>query len=185
MSLAFLVLLPMGALLVRAFSFKSLVYVHAIAQISFLMLALSGFALGVWYIRSTKQAFKEQPHFMLGLAVIIMLLLQPVFGFLHHAMYVQYKKKTFMTFIHISFGRIIFILALANGALGLKLGRSLRGGMEAATIAYSVVAAIMGTLYISVLLFAWRKGGKVERPHHGRADRRVRRRSGIETSERG
>jgi hypothetical protein len=175
MSLTFLVLLPVGALLMRTFTFPSLAYVHAAAQLFSLTLALAGFALGVWYIRTTKQAFKDQPHYILGTTVIAMLLLQPVFGFIHHGLYRQYERKTVATYIHVWYGRLIFILALANGALGLKLGKSMRGGMEAATIAYSVVAAIVGTLYISVLLLAWRRGGKVvvEKEQHRRAERRL------------
>ncbi|KAH0555696.1 hypothetical protein GP486_006360 [Trichoglossum hirsutum] len=176
MSLTFLVLLPGGALLMRAFSFPALTYVHASAQLFSLTLALSGFALGVWYVRTTKQAIREQPHYILGTTVIAMLLLQPVFGLIHHGMYRRYEKRTAVTHLHVWYGRLIFVLALTNGALGLKLGKSMRGGMEAATIAYSVVAAIMATLYISVLLLAWRKGGKTvaekSRDQH-RAERRL------------
>jgi Eukaryotic cytochrome b561 len=174
MSLTFLVLLPLGAILMRVLSFPSLVYIHAIAQLFSLTLALAGFALGVWYIRTTKQPFSSEPHFILGTTVISMLLLQPFFGFLHHAMFRHYDRKTFMTFIHVWYGRLIFLLALVNGALGLKLGRSLRGGMEAATVTYSVIAAIIGTLYIAVLLFsAWKVNGKGEEKYVRRTDRRL------------
>ncbi|KAI9763461.1 MAG: hypothetical protein M1840_000475 [Geoglossum simile] len=174
MSLTFLVLLPIGAILMRVLSFPSLVYIHAIAQLFSLTLALSGFALGVWYIRTTKQPFSSQPHYILGTAVISMLLLQPFFGFLHHAMYRQYERKTFMTLIHVWYGRLIFLLALVNGALGLKLGKSLRGGMETATITYSVIAAVVGTLYIAVLLFsAWKGNRKGEEKYVRRSERRL------------
>ncbi|KAI9786139.1 MAG: hypothetical protein M1839_007549 [Geoglossum umbratile] len=174
MSLTFLVLLPIGAILMRVLSFPSLVYIHAIAQLFSLTLALAGFALGVWYVRNTGQPFSSQPHYIFGTTIIGMLLLQPFFGFAHHAMFRQYGRKTFMTHIHVWWGRLILLLAVANGALGLKLGKSIRGGMEAATITYSVIAAVIGTLYISVLLFfAWRKSRTEEEKYERRTERRL------------
>lgn len=48
LSLAFVIVYPLGAILIRLFSFSGLVWVHAATQIFAYMLALTGLGLGVY-----------------------------------------------------------------------------------------------------------------------------------------
>ncbi|KAH0536386.1 hypothetical protein FGG08_006736 [Glutinoglossum americanum] len=158
MTLSFLVLLPLGALSTRVFNFPSLAVSHATAQLASLTLVLPGFALGIYFLKTTHQSYGSQPHFILGTTVVAMLLLQPIFGFIHHSLFQKLGRKTFASYLHIWWGRVIFILALTNGALGLKLANSMFGDQKQAIIPYSVVAGIVGVLYIAVLVQVEMKG---------------------------
>jgi hypothetical protein len=96
----------------------------------------------------------------LGTTVVVMLLLQPIFGSIHHFLFRKLGRKTFASYLHVWWGRIIFILALTNGVLGLKLANSMFGSQKPAIIAYSVVAGIIGVLYIAVVVYVGVKGRK-------------------------
>lgn len=53
MGLAFVVLFPLGALLMRIFSFRGLVWVHAATQILTYSLAIAGLGMGIWIADET------------------------------------------------------------------------------------------------------------------------------------
>lgn len=55
MGLAFVVLFPLGALLMRLFSFRGLVWVHAGNQILTYSLAIAGLGMGIWIANETSQ----------------------------------------------------------------------------------------------------------------------------------
>ena len=48
MSLAFVIVYPLGAILIRLFSFSGLIWVHAATQIFAYMMAVTGLGLGVY-----------------------------------------------------------------------------------------------------------------------------------------
>jgi Eukaryotic cytochrome b561 len=153
MVLGILVFMPLGALSLRVLSVPNIVVYHSTAQLFFLTLVFTGFALGVYCFTTTYRAYGSQPHFILGTTVVAMLLLQPIFGFIHHSLYRKLGRKTFASYLHIWWGRIIFILALTNGVLGLRLTAIDYGSQRQGIIAYSVVVGVMGTLYIAVTLY--------------------------------
>jgi hypothetical protein len=148
-----LVILPLGALSLRVLNFPGLVAFHATIQLVALSFVFAGFGLGLYYRIKTFQAYSSQPHFILGTTVVGMLVLQPIFGFIHHSLYKKLKKRTFASYLHIWWGRIIFILALTNGVLGLKLTESDLGNQRAGFIVYSIVVGIIGAIYIDVTVY--------------------------------
>lgn len=70
--------------------------------------------------------------------------MQPFLGYAHHAYYKKFQTRGVVSHVHIWFGRIVMILGIINGGLGLELASSSR----AYVIAYSVVAAILGVAWI-------------------------------------
>ncbi|KAI9772616.1 MAG: hypothetical protein M1839_002429 [Geoglossum umbratile] len=145
-----LVILPLGALSLRVLNFPGLVAFHATTQLVALTFVFAGFGLGLYYRIKTFQAYSSQPHFILGTTIVGMLVLQPIFGFIHHSLYKKLQKRTFASYLHIWWGRIIFILALTNGVLGLKLTDSDIGNQKPGFIVYSIIVGIIGTIYIAV-----------------------------------
>jgi hypothetical protein len=83
-----------------------------------------------------------------------MMVLQPIFGYLHHMHFVKNRSRGPISYIHIFYGRIVMLLGVINGGLGLRLASESNN----LVIAYAVVAAIIGVVYIAVkLLTAFRK----------------------------
>lgn len=69
---------------------------------------------------------------------------QPIGGYLHHLYYVKHQKRGLVSHSHIWYGRILIVLGIINGGLGLQLA----GARQSLVIAYSVVAAVLFSAYI-------------------------------------
>lgn len=69
---------------------------------------------------------------------------QPFIGFIHHRQYQKAQHRGLLSYIHIWYGRILMLLGVINGGLGLQLvGTS--GSMRTVYIA---MASIFGAIYI-------------------------------------
>lgn len=86
-------------------------------------------------------------HTIFGTVIFAFFLIQPSFGLIHHNYYSKYQSRTTISHVHIWFGRIIMILAIINGGLGLQLAANTVGG----EIAYGVIAGVVGLLYAGVV----------------------------------
>lgn len=93
-------------------------------------------------------------HTRFGVAIVALFLLQPFLGLAHHFMYRKHQSRTPVSHIHIWYGRILMLLAVINGGLGLKLA----GNTKSGEIVYGVLAGVMGVVYIAVVVMK-RKGG--------------------------
>jgi hypothetical protein len=93
--------------------------------------------------------------------VVVLLLLQPFIGLIHHRRYLSTQKVGKWTYLHVWYGRILILLGMINGGLGLQLADNSMGG----TIAYGVVAGTVGLSYcggmVVVELKRWRPGKKM------------------------
>lgn len=58
------------------------------------------------------------------------------------------QRRGMFGHIHLWYGRILIVLAVINGGLGLQLAANTRNG-EAA---YAVIAAFMGVFYVGVVI---------------------------------
>lgn len=85
--------------------------------------------------------------------MVCLLAIQPALGQLHHQQYLKTGGRTIVSYVHLYWGRILLLLGVINGGLGLQLTRS-RGRF---VVAYSVISAIMYVLYAGVKVFTWRR----------------------------
>ncbi len=99
-------------------------------------------------------------HPVLGTVIIALLLVQPVLGYVQHRIYVRRKEQrgTGWGIVHVWYGRVLILLAVINGGLGLQLS----GNTVAGEIAYGVVAGVMGVLYLAVLGWIYLRKGKMD-----------------------
>lgn len=81
------------------------------------------------------------------------LLLQPVSGIIHHAIFKRKQAPTPIGFGHRWIGRAMLFLGIINGGLGLQLA----GEKNAYVVAYGVVAAICGLAWVLAAFLNWRK----------------------------
>jgi hypothetical protein len=83
-----------------------------------------------------------------GIILVVLFFIQPFLGLIHHWRYMKAQRRGVFGWMHLLYGRIIIVLAIINGGLGLKLAANTTGG----EIAYGVIAAAVGVLYIAVLI---------------------------------
>ncbi|KAB8075813.1 hypothetical protein BDV29DRAFT_200691 [Aspergillus leporis] len=127
--------------------------VHAFFQLFTLALAISGFGIG---ISMTKDLDLIQSyHPIIGMVVIPSLVLfQPAMGLFQHLYFRKTGKKSIFTYTHRWFGRAMITLGIINAGLGFRLtGIGLSIAPTGAIIAYSVVAGIVGLVYILAVIF--------------------------------
>ncbi|KAK1772790.1 hypothetical protein QBC33DRAFT_522492 [Phialemonium atrogriseum] len=108
---------------------------------------------------------RNNTHTILGTVVDAALLLQPFLGYMHHRRYLSTQKRTAWTHVHIWYGRLLILLGIDNGGLGLHLASDTPAHSRAGTVVYSVLAGIVGAglLALITLVTVGRKGRKSER----------------------
>ena len=153
-SLAFVGLFPLGGILIRVANFTGLVWVHAALQIVAFLVYVAAFGIGIWIAMNSQ--YLTQAHPIIGIVLFIILCAQPLGGFLHHRYFKKYGRRSTVSYAHIGIGRIAIVLGMINGGLGLQMASVERSGV----IAYSVIAGVMGLLYIASIVFGERKRSK-------------------------
>jgi hypothetical protein len=76
--LAFVIFYPIGAILIRGFSFPGLLWFHAGWMVFTYVMVLTCMGLGVWIAVTSDQL--DAYHSIIGLVVVGALLLQPLTG---------------------------------------------------------------------------------------------------------
>ncbi|KAL2158046.1 hypothetical protein VTH06DRAFT_4856 [Thermothelomyces fergusii] len=124
-------------------------WVHAAWQTVAFCLMWAGFGLGVVSgRRSFGKDLWDETHTVFGAAVVGLLAIQPLLGYLHHLHYLSFQRRGLVSYVHIWWGRILMGLGVVNGGLGLKLAREADGPV----IAYSVISGVVFLGYLGYKL---------------------------------
>ena len=156
-ALAFGFIFPSGGILIRLASFPRLWLAHGIVQLLAYFLYIAAFALGV-YMASHARLINEA-HPILGIVVFVLIIFQPVLGFVHHVAFKKYSRRTVWSYAHVWLGRIAITLGIINGGLGLQLSQRTRifAPSQGAIIGYAVAAGVMWLLYVASAIIGERK----------------------------
>ena len=154
-SIVFLVLFPLGAMIVRIPGLNLPLWVHAGVQIFTYCCYIAAAGLGI-FIAKTEHLLNNH-HPIIGLVLLAILFFQPFFGVAHHSEYKKKQRRTVISHLHIWIGRLAIILGVVNGGLGFKLVGDVKDGYK---IAYGVVAGIIGLAYLTVIVFGEAKRKK-------------------------
>lgn len=146
-SIAFVAILPIGAILVRMTSFQGLVWAHGGIQIFGYTIFVAAAGLGIFIANGA--SYLNEPHAIIGMILLGVLFFMPFLGTIHHAMFKKVQKRTVWSYAHIFTGRAGVILGMVNGGLGLRLA----GARSAYVIAYSVFAGLVGLTYLNAIVF--------------------------------
>jgi len=157
MSVAFVILFPIGAIIVRIAPSQK-VNIHMTVQLVGYILAIVGLAYGVMLAQTLKLFMEYHP--IIGMVVVGGLFFQPIVGLIHHWLFKSKGKRTFLAPLHVYWGRVLVILGIINGGLGLELASNTHSGK----IAYGVVAGIMGLLWILAAVFYYVRGDSNQIP---------------------
>ncbi|KAM0806843.1 hypothetical protein AB5N19_07180 [Seiridium cardinale] len=152
-ALAFVGLFPIGAILMRVVPGRLSWIVHGIVQLIAYVIYIAGAALGIYLVRMVRippngrsllSIPQANAHPIIGLVVLAILFFQPALGWIHHLKYKRLGRRTAWSYAHLWIGRLAITLGIVNGGLGLGLARA----SHSATVAYSVIAAIMWLLWV-------------------------------------
>lgn len=115
---------------------------------------------------TTRKKLFNNTHTKLGTAIVFLLIVQPVLGIMHHKYFVKYRERGAVSYAHIWWGRILLILAVVNGGLGLKL----TDASNSAVIAYCIVAAVCFGIYAIIKSWAVVRRGRQGGAHFRKSD---------------
>lgn len=152
MAVVFLFLFPAGALLIYVPFSRRIVLAHAPFQVVSVCLLIVGISLGVMLGVSIDEY--NGYHQIIGYFIVnCLLLFQPALGVVQHLKYRKFGKRTVFGHIHRWHGRMLIVLGIINGGLGLHVSGEI--GSEVvptwSVVAYSVIAAVVGLFYIGLL----------------------------------
>ncbi|KAF9890761.1 hypothetical protein FE257_005630 [Aspergillus nanangensis] len=156
MGLAFAIIFPLGAILLRVPHSKLSIKIHIICQVLGVALMIAGLATGVRVGRIIDR-LHNNAHTIVGTVVVVFLLAQPLVGVYHHRRFRATQTQSVWTFVHVWLGRIMLVLGIVNGGMGLRLAANTTAG----NIAYGVLAGAFGVVYVGVA--AWKGGLKLGR----------------------
>ncbi|KAI1864250.1 hypothetical protein JX265_008621 [Neoarthrinium moseri] len=157
-ALAFAVLFPIGAILMRVIPGRFAWIIHALTQAVAYIIYIVAAALGIYIVRmvrlppSGSSLFQESQynaHPIIGLVVLAVVFFQPVLGWVHHVRFKRLGRRTAWSQAHLWVGRVAVTLGIINGGLGLQLA----GADKSVIIAYSVVAGVMWLLWAASAVF--------------------------------
>jgi hypothetical protein len=88
-------------------------------------------------------------HVIIGLILFLLLFIQPILGILHHLSFRRNNRRGCFSTIHVWLGRIILLLGIINGGLGLLIaGNASRGQV----VAYALVSALVFVAWVAASL---------------------------------
>lgn len=156
-AVAFGFIFPFGGILIRLASFPRLWLVHGLVQLVAYFLYIAAFALGIYMASHAR--LLNNAHPILGIVVFILIIFQPVLGFVHHVAFKKYSRRTVWSYAHLWMGRIAITLGIINGGLGLQLSERTRifSPSQGAIIGYSVAAGVMWLLWVASAIYGERK----------------------------
>jgi hypothetical protein len=147
MSAAFLILFPVGAVIVRLG--LPVMTIHLPMEVTALVLSVAGAGVGVKLAGKTHNRIANTAHAVVGLVVVFSLLaFQPLMGWLQHRHFHQYRGRGAFGALHLWFGRTMVILGMVNGGIGFLLGWQLEKWRKKSYIA---VASFVGFFWIVCL----------------------------------
>ena len=93
--------------------------------------------------------FFNQAHTRMGTIVVSLLGIQPILGWVHHRHFLKHRRRGAVSYVHIWYGRILLVLAVINGGLGIQLAK----GSTGLLVAYCAIAGVATAVYVATV--AW------------------------------
>ncbi|UNI20935.1 hypothetical protein JDV02_006981 [Purpureocillium takamizusanense] len=156
-----MVLYPAGALALRFTELRPF-RLHLYFQLGASLSCLVGFAAAGFIIGADPLRYLTEPHVLLGLVILLSIILQNAFGWLHHRSYKRGTRNTWVTSAHVIVGRCIIVLGSANALLGLTLART-----RPTTLVFILTVFIADVLVVSCVWYAARERDGDERQKIG------------------
>lgn len=155
--------------------------IHGTIQVFGIACLIAGFGLGVQLAKYKEELFAPAglgvTHTVFGTVLFGLFMIQPLLGLYHHLRQRKTHTRNPIAHIHIWLGRILILLGIVNGGLGLQLAAN---ASKRQLIAYGVVSGIMGVVYILTVVFKRKGTGSRHDSFLGKNGRREKGGSGSE-----
>ncbi|KAK3180941.1 hypothetical protein K4F52_007755 [Lecanicillium sp. MT-2017a] len=146
MCLAFLILFPVGVVAIRSGLSKAFRF-HWAIQGAAIGCALCGAGMG---LAMSEGNIFGPTHQKIGIAVSSLLVLQVVSGWWHHIKFVQIRRRTWVSYAHMSVGWAVLLGGWVNALIGLTLfGLGNFGFFLVAGFIAAEAVALVGWVYIA------------------------------------
>jgi hypothetical protein len=154
MAIAFIIIFPISALSLHIIPYTKVVTrIHAPLQLLTLCMMTAGVGIGI-SLAVVNNEFAAY-HTIIGLVVTgALILIQPALGLLQHLHFRKTREKSIYAYMHRWVGRILILLGIINGGLGMMLvGIGEPGNPTSAVVIYSALAGVVVFIYIAVLAY--------------------------------
>ncbi|KAI5456672.1 hypothetical protein BGZ63DRAFT_417644 [Mariannaea sp. PMI_226] len=141
MAIVFVLAYPLGAV---AMPLVGNWLLHAGWQIVAFIGTWVGFGVGYVLAKDDSQWWNNT-HVKMGTIVCVLLIIQPILGWLHHLHFLKYRQRGLISHAHIWYGRVLMAIGIVNGGLGLQLASA----PNSLNIAYAIVSVIISLVYIA------------------------------------
>jgi len=131
------------------------------------LVVFAALGMGIWM--AVTGDMMNTAHAIIGIVVLGSLLVQPITGLIHHALYKRRGRPDLAENLHVWWGRDIIFLGIVNGGLGLKLAANSKKG----EMAYGIVAGIIGLLWIMVIFAVFVNNRGVVKTNLGETGKKV------------
>ncbi|KLU87303.1 hypothetical protein MAPG_06304, partial [Magnaporthiopsis poae ATCC 64411] len=157
-SLAFVILFPIGSILMRIVPGRLALFAHAGTQVVAVIIYVAAAGLGIHLVSTIRLPFGngsllDEPsinfHPIIGLVLLVMVVVQPVLGYLHHAAFKKLGRRQVWSHLHLWNGRLAITMGIINGGLGLMVSRA----PTRLITAYIAVSAVMWMLWFCAAVF--------------------------------
>lgn len=115
--LSFVILFPLATIALRlewAHSFRT----HWITQCVAVILSFVAFAIAIAQsVQSKAYSSFDEAHQILGIIVTACLLIQVFLGFRHHIIFKAIRSRTWFSYTHMVFGRVVIYAGMVNAVL--------------------------------------------------------------------
>ncbi|KAK3954280.1 hypothetical protein QBC32DRAFT_208105 [Pseudoneurospora amorphoporcata] len=131
-ALAFVILFPLGSMLIRLLPGRMALFAHAFWQLLTLLVYLAAIGLGIHIIKqrpwlvsdfllpsNKMRTAKTNYHPVIGIFVLALLFIQPLVGTFHHKEHKIDRRRGFWSALHLVIGKIAITVGMINGYMGL------------------------------------------------------------------
>lgn len=151
LGLAFGLVYPAGAILIRLHGKTNTWAIHAGIQVFAYAMSIAGMGMGIYL--ALAYHLLTSPHALIGFVVICLLFFMPFAGWIQHKRFCRHKQRTWWGRGHAYLGRSLMILGIINVGTGLMLSAPYGGEpVLKGEMAYGVLGGVVGLAWLSIVV---------------------------------
>ncbi|KAI4183649.1 MAG: hypothetical protein L6R41_005285 [Letrouitia leprolyta] len=124
---------------------------HYYTQIFGLLVVIAGSGIGATLSRFYERSkHYNNPHQLIGIAVLVLIVLQATLGGLHYRIFKAKQRPTIMGIIHRFLGPVAILFGIINGFFGFNLALTPRRSIGYAIVIFVIILLLCGATYFQI-----------------------------------